>query len=82
MVFLGRYTDAAMTSTFLHELGHTLGLKHGGVDDLPYKPNFLSIMNYMFQMAGVKKGGKEQFLYSETSRDDIKPNSLSEQTGL
>jgi len=37
------------SSTLMHELGHNLGLRHGGIDDTNYKPNYLSIMNYMFQ---------------------------------
>jgi len=39
--------------TFLHELGHNFGLGHGGVDGVNYKPNYLSIMNYAFQLQGV-----------------------------
>ena len=41
--------------TFMHELGHTLGLGHAGrlgVDDGDnFKPNYLSVMNYSFQFA-------------------------------
>jgi uncharacterized repeat protein (TIGR01451 family) len=32
--------------TFMHELGHTLGLKHGGVDHINCKPCYLSVMRY------------------------------------
>ncbi len=35
-------------STFMHELGHTLGLGHGGQNDENNKPNYLSIMNYAY----------------------------------
>jgi hypothetical protein len=38
--------------TFMHELGHSLGLLHGGGDDMQYKPNYLSVMNYAYQFAG------------------------------
>ncbi len=31
---------------FMHELGHTLGLRHGGNEDRNYKPNYISVMNY------------------------------------
>ena len=34
--------------TFLHELGHSLGLEHGGNEKLNCKPNYLSVMNYLF----------------------------------
>ena len=35
--------------TLMHELGHNLGLRHGGDDDENYKPNYISVMNYLFQ---------------------------------
>lgn len=39
--------------TFMHELGHNFGLRHGGSDDINYKPNYLSIMNYRWQYTGI-----------------------------
>jgi hypothetical protein len=36
--------------TFMHELGHTLGLRHGGGDGIKGKPNYKSVMNYLWQM--------------------------------
>jgi hypothetical protein len=41
--------------TFMHELGHNLGLNHGGPpnDYENYKPNYLSVMNYSFQTRGL-----------------------------
>ena len=45
----------ALAGTFMHELGHTLGLTHGGGGNhLSYKPNHLSVMNYSYQMPFVK----------------------------
>mgnify|MGYP001769098295 CR=1 FL=1 len=35
--------------TLMHELGHTLGLRHGGNVETNDKPNYLSVMNYSFQ---------------------------------
>lgn len=35
--------------TFMHELGHNLGLRHGGGDDLNNKPNYFSVMNYAYE---------------------------------
>jgi hypothetical protein len=35
--------------TLMHELGHTLGLRHGGFDNINCKPNYLSIMSYTRQ---------------------------------
>jgi hypothetical protein len=46
-------TADQQTGTFMHELGHNLGLRHGGFENTNYKPNYLSVMNYMFQMSGT-----------------------------
>jgi hypothetical protein len=55
--------------TLMHELGHTLSLTHGGTyyvdpnnpsvptDELNCKPNYLSVMNYLFQVRGFADGG-------------------------
>ncbi|MFG1708874.1 hypothetical protein ACFLIM_37320 [Nonomuraea sp. M3C6] len=49
----------AEQATFLHELGHTLGLGHGGrmdngdLDLKNCKPNYLSVMNYLYQFPDV-----------------------------
>ena len=44
----------AQAGTFMHELGHNLGLDHGGGDGMRQKPNYLSIMNKdYFQMTGL-----------------------------
>jgi hypothetical protein len=46
--------------TFMHELGHTLGLLHGGFEGRiegfhDKKPNYLSVMSYRtgWQMCGI-----------------------------
>lgn len=57
MVTLGGWTfDARLggsrpveSGTFMHELGHTLGLGHGGLDGINYKPNYYSVMSYSWQ---------------------------------
>jgi hypothetical protein len=36
--------------TLMHELGHNLGLRHGGGDDDNCKPNHISVMSYSRQM--------------------------------
>jgi uncharacterized repeat protein (TIGR01451 family) len=46
---------AQQAGTFMHELGHTLGLQHGGGDDINAKPNYLSVMNYNWQPCSVPK---------------------------
>jgi hypothetical protein len=40
--------------TVMHELGHNLGLDHGGGDPVNYKSNYLSVMNYRFQTGVVQ----------------------------
>ncbi|WP_293932608.1 hypothetical protein [Iodobacter sp.] len=40
-------------ATIMHELGHNLGLDHGGNDSLNYKPNYYSVMNYLYQLMGL-----------------------------
>ena len=42
----------ALAGTFMHELGHAIGLRHGGGEENTpnFKPNYLSVMNYMYQM--------------------------------
>lgn len=42
--------ERCLGSTFMHELGHTLGLCHGGGDHRHYKPNYISAMNYNFDL--------------------------------
>ena len=39
--------------TFMHELGHNLGLRHGGVDNTNCKPHHLSVMNYAYQFPNI-----------------------------
>jgi len=39
---------SALAGAFMHELGHNLGLQHGGQDEINFKPNYLSVMNYFY----------------------------------
>ena len=77
-------TDPWMQAgTFMHELGHTLGLQHGGGDLTNRKPNYLSVMNYDFQKAGLRIGGQDgHFDYSQTKLADLDESALSEGAGL
>jgi len=43
-------------STLFHELGHNLGLLHGGNDQINYKPNYVSTMNYLYTMGLPQMG--------------------------
>jgi hypothetical protein len=60
IVSLGRFTDAARpipletwSGTIMHELGHNLGLFHGGAACTNYDPNYVSVMNYWFTQHGI-----------------------------
>ncbi|AEK61360.1 conserved repeat domain protein [Collimonas fungivorans Ter331] len=44
--------------TIMHEFGHTIGLHHGGFEDANYKPNYFSIMNYLYQLDGLPTNPK------------------------
>ena len=46
--------------TIMHELGHNLGLLHGGGDNDNYKPNYLSVMNYEYQLMGLPEIGNNE----------------------
>lgn len=71
IVSMGGFADRAITpptlaqgGIFMHELGHNLGLDHGGplyIGGVPtgnqtrlnYKPNYLSVMNYNHETLGI-----------------------------
>jgi len=67
----------------MHELGHTLGLSHGGLDGTNTKPNQLSIMNYLYRW----RGGIERLTegialdYSRHELQILDESSLSEPAG-
>lgn len=72
--------DVSVGGTFMHELGHTLGLRHGGCDNTQYKPNYLSIMNYLFQNTGLVGTGALD--YSNYELPDLDESDLSESLGI
>jgi len=68
----------------MHELGHTLGLRHGGGDAVPFKPNYLSVMNYSFQFSGVlsANGTQRMIDYSRAKLDTLDEFNLDENVGI
>lgn len=72
--------DRQIAGTFMHELGHTIGLHHGGDDDDNYKANYLSVMNYLFQFSGLM--GTDEINYSRFELPEMLENMLSEQRGF
>ncbi|MDG4822944.1 FG-GAP-like repeat-containing protein [Asanoa sp. WMMD1127] len=66
-------------ATFMHELGHSLGLHHGGAEDGNFKPNYISIMNYAFPY-GLMPGNRLDF--SLGAHPDLDQSDLDEATGI
>jgi uncharacterized membrane protein len=67
-------------ATFMHEFGHTLGLRHGGGDNTNCKPNYLSIMNYAFQMRHFVPN--RPFNYSFPKLPTLDESQLDEALGV
>ncbi|MDH5671296.1 MAG: hypothetical protein OEZ06_04055 [Myxococcales bacterium] len=87
LVELGGYTPGArdegqQASLFMHELGHTLGLAHGGSDDINRKPNYLSVMNYSFTYRGLWRDGRWGVLDYSRFDSTLDETALSETDGL
>jgi hypothetical protein len=68
------------SGTLIHEFGHNLNLRHGGGDDVNYKPNYLSIMNYRFQFSGIPSSGRLD--YSRSALANLNEESLDEAVGI
>jgi uncharacterized repeat protein (TIGR01451 family) len=81
---VGGGTAQQQAGTFIHELGHNLGLRHGGDQDIPErKPNYLSLMNYRFQFEGlILANKKRKFDYSTNTLASLDEASLNETIGI
>ena len=80
-------TDYQMVAgTIMHELGHNLGLRHGGNENQNYKPNYNSVMSYQYQFVGVDTNctviGDGLLDYSHGTRPDLNENALDEADGI
>ena len=68
--------------TFMHELGHNLGLRHGGADSINNKPNYLSIMSYGHGGSGLRMvDGTRTIDYSRFTIP-LDENALDERQGF
>jgi len=68
-------------ASILHAIGHTLGIRHGGGDDVNCKPNYVSLMNnaYDLSVAGsptTLQGTKIQFATFNSTT--VLPSALNE----
>lgn len=64
--------------TIMHELGHNLGLRHGGFEDLNHKPNYYSIMNYLYGNGlDPDPSSSTVYLRWRNSQGDKTPSSCS-----
>ncbi len=84
--------------TFMHELGHTLGLSHGGgignstlvvaggipvfQNRINYKPNYYSIMNYEWQEKTSLNSAAWGLRFSESALPRLDENDLNEAAGI
>src|SRR5699024_4267125 len=88
-------TRVQQAGTFMHELGHNLGLCHtpdkschsssssGGADN--YRPNYFSVMNYLYQLSGLRWRASPTVNHLDFSREDtpsINEKKLNELTGF
>jgi hypothetical protein len=98
LVTLGSFSGQTGTfsnqvGTFIHEFGHNLNQTHGGVDHSHYKPNYLSVMNYHYQLSGIgptllalgfanTASGFDDFSYSHGLLPSLNESSLDENFGI
>jgi len=79
-------SNSNVSKTFMHELGHNIGLRHGGFENRNRKPNYNSVMNYRFQFPGADTNcnaiGDGILDYSHGLRIPLDENDLDETQGV
>ena len=81
-------SSANVRNTIIHELGHNLGLDHGGDTPCNSKKNYNSLMNYNHQFPGLditcdgSGDGKDLLGYSDGSRNPLIDGQLDEALGI
>ena len=78
--------DTWTAGTLVHELGHNLGLNHGGGTGCNHKPNYPSVMNYRYQFVGADLDcdgvGDRIVDYSRGARGPLDESALDERVGI
>jgi|CXWL01.1.fsa_nt_gi hypothetical protein len=73
-------------NTIVHELGHNLGLQHGGNESCNFKPNYNSLMNYRYQFTGIDTNcslaGDGLTGFSVGTRATLNESNLDENAGI
>ena len=87
VITLGRWNPRGGTlqqqlGTFMHELGHTLALRHGGGDHILFKPNYHSVMNYTWQTPNAATMNSWSLNYSDQTFPSLNESNLIEQVGI
>ena len=67
--------------TLMHEFGHNLNLRHGGDENINYKPNYLSVMSYARQIDNNPIIGRA-LDYSPSVLSPLVESNLSEAAGV
>lgn len=75
-------TVLEIATTFMHELGHNLALGHGGGDDINYKPNYVSVMNYGYDEFADGNGNPLLPDFSSEILSPLDEMSLNEHIGI
>lgn len=84
LVTLGTWSETGGTvqqtaGTIMHEFGHNAGLGHGGNEHSNYKPNYLSIMSYNYQVVGlIYDNVQGKIDYSRLRIDSLNEANLNE----
>ncbi|WP_164011953.1 hypothetical protein [Pyxidicoccus trucidator] len=72
-------TEQQQAGTIMHELGHNIGLQHGGNEGMNYKANYLSLMSYSYQLRGLTVDAVDGVLdYSRVRIGSVSEASLNE----
>ena len=83
-------TVQQQAGTLMHELGHNLNLQHGGGDSTNFKPNYLSVMSYRYQVSGIPPTDPDgipgpmtaKIDYSQSALPTLDETNLNESAGV